>query len=244
VLLLCCLTGWNALAQGTIYFSTKKIGVPVYYYANSNPLSGTNFLAQLYYYPGETTDSSRLTPIGVPVNFRTGTMAGYVQESGINSLGMAVNNSITIPDIYASTKVTLELRVWKGNYASYEAAIMAGSPFGQSSLFNVILIPKSITDLTGLQTFCIVLAPPFPTFLQITEARMAETNSLHLKCQGFDYFGGPFIFQVQTNSTLDGTRPWGNFGDASLQSWAYFETNVPVSKDGPQLFYRIRCSMP
>ncbi len=118
-----------------IHFSTwvpGKVDARAWNPETATPLSGT-YLAQLYV----GTAVGSLTPVGTPVSFGSGSMAGYLDGGNVDLPGL--------PGAY------VQVRVWDGMFGSfYEACMAAGGPVGVSKL---LLVNRSETDLVGLGDF-------------------------------------------------------------------------------------------
>lgn len=151
----------GAGAQGYVFFNTATVDAKFYNVDKTTPLSGYDYLAQLYSADGSCTDSSILTAKGNPVNFRSGVNAGYVMTSGVNSLGQTISSSVEV----SSTPglVTLQVRFWEGGtIPSYEQAVISGQPTGESTLFTLISSgPPSVPpNLVGLQSTLVLIPEP------------------------------------------------------------------------------------
>ena len=96
-------------AQGTVLFDTKILGPSARVTLGGVPVAGTEFFAQLWY--GLRNDPPHI-PIGSPVNFQTGENAGYVQTSGVTSLGTVVDPVVTIPTPEPGGSVSLAIKIW------------------------------------------------------------------------------------------------------------------------------------
>jgi hypothetical protein len=109
------------------------------------PLSGADYWAQAYV--GLTLDS--LAPVGSPVNFRTGSNAGYI-----------VSEVVTTP-FPGGTTVFVEMRAWEAGANSYEAAVAGGKLFGKSDPIQLTVAeaPNTPPDMVGLKSFSLVPEP-------------------------------------------------------------------------------------
>lgn len=233
------------LAQGLVNFSTTPVGVRVYEADGTTPLAGTKYLAQLYYYPLVPSEPRSL-PLGSPVNFRSGNYAGYVQTSGTTSLGQTCNPIVTVnPDLTAPSQAILQMKVWSSEASSYEEAVAKGLPCGVSTPFTVTLTPGVVVNLTGLTSFTAPqsISPQLPTSLAITRCSLDANHHLFIQCNGYNGFGGILSFQVQTNSTLDGSLPWVDSGSPIVVASSQCTNSIPISTTTRALFYRVRCSM-
>ena len=111
---------------------------------------GGNFLAQLYVANGSFVAESSLMPAGTPVNFQSGSFAGYVQTSGTTSQGNVVNPNVQVTS-QTSGPITLQLRVWSSAFATYADAQAANGERGKSPLFSLTpgYSPNPPTDMAG-----------------------------------------------------------------------------------------------
>lgn len=141
----------GALAQGQFTFgnknllSTPPVDAKVFRPDGVTPLSGADYWAQAYV--GLTPDS--LSPVGSPVNFRTGANAGYI-----------VSQVVTTP-FAGGTRVWVEMRAWEAGVNSYEAAVAGGKLFGKSDpiQLTVTVAPDTPPDMIGLRSFSLVPEP-------------------------------------------------------------------------------------
>lgn len=158
-LLLCSmLTALPALGQGTLTFLNTAAGTGV---TGGSPVTeggvrvaGAGYWAQLY---TATAQGGAYTAIGVPVNFRTGAAAGFVNTS-----------QVAVPGAAPGTSVWIQMRAWAGGAgSSYESVLAANGVLGMSNevqvgpLGGVPPVGPPITDpgLTGLQPFSIAAVP-------------------------------------------------------------------------------------
>jgi len=142
-----------AMAQGTVTFQnrdttqTPPIDAPVFDVDGTTALSGAAYLAQLYYAP---VGSSTFVSSGDAVIFRTGTRAGYVDNT--------VDLTRTLAGITAGGNAQIQVRAWLASGgATYEAAL-GKVPSGISSTITVATggagsPPGLPTALLGLQSF-------------------------------------------------------------------------------------------
>jgi hypothetical protein len=143
---------WATLAQGQFVFGNKNllasppIDAKVFKPDGVTPLSGADYWAQAYV--GTSLDS--LAPVGSPVNFRTGSNAGYI-----------VSAVVTVPGLPKDTKVFVEMRAWEAGANSYEAAVAGGKLFGKSDPIQLTLTeaPNPPPDMVGLKSFSLVPEP-------------------------------------------------------------------------------------
>jgi hypothetical protein len=151
IALACAALALSSYAQGTVNFNTQKLGILVYDTDGTTPLAGTGFWAQLYTADGAGAAEATLTAKGNPVNFRGGLNAGYVVTS-------APANASVIATLGTPTSVTVQMRAWAGNFASYD---LATGPTGKSVLFSVTPSYGAVApaDLVGLQSFKLIPEP-------------------------------------------------------------------------------------
>jgi hypothetical protein len=156
----------HANAQSTFVFNNRAVSAPVFD-SLGQPLSGTDFLAELY---GSFTADS-LTPtstyfsqarIGLP--FATGTGAGYVPG----------NNAImTVWNTPPGNSAWLQLRAWDARLgATYEDVVSLGiGGYGESALFFADgadpTIMQTPAHLIGLQSFSLRPVVPEPSALAL-----------------------------------------------------------------------------
>src|SRR5688572_2432795 len=84
----------NVWSQGQVNFDTKAVGARCT--CIEQGLAGAAWFARLYAAAGTGAARGALAPVGIPVNFRTGVNAGYVQTSGVTSKGQEVNPVVTV----------------------------------------------------------------------------------------------------------------------------------------------------
>jgi len=150
-------------AQGTVNFATSILGVTSQIKDSDGVLcAGTNYWAQLYAADGTAVNSaSQLHKVGIAVNFRGGVNAGYVQVSGLTSLGATVSPVVQVTDAPGGP-ATVQVRAWAGNFASYEEAVAGNGRFGSSNLLPLPttgLPPGTPPNLVGLLGFQLVPEP-------------------------------------------------------------------------------------
>src|SRR5689334_16699050 len=114
-------------AGGTVVFNNRVVGQVVSPISDVDGtlLSGTNFWAQLYSADGLTATADQLVAAGVPVSFRTGAGAGFVQSPG----EVMVTSVDTGP-------ASVQLRAWAGPFATYEDAKNGGGRYGESRVLR------------------------------------------------------------------------------------------------------------
>ena len=170
---------------GAIDFRNKSISSPtnlnaiVFDLDGITPLSGSNYVAQLY--AGPSLDLLR--PAGQPSPFQEGFNAGYF-----------VRQIITLANVMPGNNAMLQVCAWDARYGtSYEQARALGGKFGKS---NIILVPAGgggnpPQTLQGLLSFSLQAGLPYfevgtITFVQrqpsnvIVWALHGQPNSIYL----------------------------------------------------------------
>jgi hypothetical protein len=151
------LAACSSFGQGLITFGNRvgSINAPVTFLGDQrpgNPLgagaslaSGANFLAQL---------AVNGTPVGTPVQFRTGAAAGYL------------SNTVVDAGVAGGTSVTVTMLAWAADLgATYAQAVARGiGGHGTSGNLTIspIAPPGTPADLVGLQPFNISVIVPEP----------------------------------------------------------------------------------
>jgi hypothetical protein len=172
--------------QGQVNFNTRTLGTSTYVYDSTvSPFSGyllgspsygpgfqgTNFFAQLYAAAGSVSSSSSLSGIGNPVNFGSGSAAGWVLTAGTTTLGWPVNPVLNATTVNGGP-ATVQLRAWWGGgtvITSFEAAVASANPnsrYGGSPLLYLAATgnpnaepPGTPVLLSGLQGFSLIPEP-------------------------------------------------------------------------------------
>ncbi|MCX7866962.1 MAG: PEP-CTERM sorting domain-containing protein [Limisphaera sp.] len=176
----------SALAQGTVTFNNRVVGVvvaPIYGplgpndtvsivgntsagtpagtadYGGRPLLAGSGYTAQLFAAPGAGAAESSLQPATPTTTFRTGAAAGFVVAATATLQGVPADAPVA----------TLQLRVWDNRggtvttWAQAEALWLSGQiAAGKSPLFNVNAIGgifNTPPNLVGLQSFNIYYIP-------------------------------------------------------------------------------------
>jgi hypothetical protein len=157
VILLSVLASLPALAQQVGFSnkdSAKNINAPIYDVAvGGTKLDGTAYFAQLFGGAAGTAETA-LVALGDPVNFRTGTAAGYISAT-----------TVTIPGVGYGANAVVQMRAWSANggatWAAAEGAAAANAlvHIGKSGLLNVTMpasaVDPNVPGLVGLASFAI-----------------------------------------------------------------------------------------
>ncbi len=128
-------------ATGQLNFFTYNATNPalgrVFYTNGTTPLDA-NYLGQLY--GGTNASENTFVALGSPVNFLTGTGAGYLRGT-----------EVPLPGSTGGQTGYVQLRVWKQlDGASYEAAAVLGNAVGKSAIKSFILHAAIEGSLPGL----------------------------------------------------------------------------------------------
>lgn len=157
--------------QGNVIFNNRVvsegIAAPVYdQFVGGNLLAGTDYRAQLYGGPVGTPEH-QLQPTGAVVDFRTGTLAGYVN--------VGADAARTIPGVPAGNNALVQIRAWVAAAgATYEKArtnLGPGCKIGRSNVITITTPPSVLwppASLSGLQSFAI--QPPTMPAMSIIRA--------------------------------------------------------------------------
>ena len=145
----CMVATVGALAQAQVNFANivlpNVVNAPVYDVDGTTKLAGSDYMAQLYV--GTAADS--LSPVGSPVEFKTGAGAGYF-----------LGGTVTLPVDWGTT-IYAQVRAWYtggGTLTSYEAANKPGGKVGESNILTIQLPPPATppplpVNLVGLESF-------------------------------------------------------------------------------------------
>ncbi len=156
--ILCCLLlllGSPAvLGQGTILFNNRIVGVidaPVRD-TDGSLLNGPAYVGQLY----ASAVGGTLAAVGAPIPFRSGTGAGYLNITGVDT-------TRTVPGVQPQGVARLQMVAWEvARGATFEAALANGGKTGSSAVIQVTtgggLVPPA--QMLGLQGFQLQLASP------------------------------------------------------------------------------------
>lgn len=158
VILLSVLASLPALAQQVSFSnkdSAKNINAPIYDVAVGGvKLDGANYFAQLFG-GAKGTPENTLAALGDPVNFRTGTAAGYISAT-----------TVTIPGVGYGAAAVVQMRAWSANggatWAAASAAALANAAVhtGKSGLIDITMpasaVDPNVPGLVGLASFPIV----------------------------------------------------------------------------------------
>ena len=196
-----------------------KFSAPIYDVDGFTPLSGSNFVAQLY--GGHTADSLR--PVGNPSPFFAGFRAGFF-----------VPSTVVLPDIEPGDVSFFQVRAWEiASGASYEQARAFGGRFGRSEIMQLVLPgspagpPPVPSTLTGLQSFQLQTGVPAFSPGRLEPAGFTDDRAPRWRLRGVAGFR--YLIEVQKSSgnweklrTLylpDGTAEFIDPNQPSEQSW-------------------------
>jgi Immunoglobulin I-set domain len=154
-------------------FGTNQF--PVFDVDGTTPLSGSDYVAQLY--AGETL--ALLRPVGTPTPFQT----------GFFNQGFFQSENITLPVVAPGSNAFVQVRAWDATAgASYEEARALGGKFGRSEVFDIVAgggdLPRAL--LVGLNSFSL-------------QAGLAQFVAGRITPAGFDDSGTP-IWSLQGNA--------------------------------------------
>jgi len=157
LLLVGIISASQALAQGTLTFSTtptyvKPAGAAVTDQLSGALLTGATSWGQLYF---STTQNGTYTAFGTAKNFLTGGGAGFIS-----------GGTVLVPGVAEGASVWIQLRAWEGAAgSSYETTFSAAGKTGFSNSINVTLGGPGLTPpappatLNGLTGFAISGVP-------------------------------------------------------------------------------------
>jgi len=138
----------SAFAQGTLTFANAGPGCVfrVFDTDGTTPLSGSGFMADLYWAAGTVTDSTLLAALGAPAPFNSGAQAGYF-----------TGGQRSIPGQPGGSTITVQVRAWNtagGSFPSWALAEQGGASTGKSVLAQITLgmppgTPPYMTGLNG-----------------------------------------------------------------------------------------------
>jgi hypothetical protein len=131
----------SAFAQGTLTFANAGPGCvfKVFDTDGTTPLSGSGFMADLYWAAGTVTDSALLAALNAPAPFNSGAQAGYFTGGQRSIAGQAGGSTVTV-----------QVRAWNtagGNFGSWAAADK--SALAQITLGAPPGTPPYMTGLNG-----------------------------------------------------------------------------------------------
>jgi hypothetical protein len=149
------------------------VDAPVFDTDGKTLLAGPSFVAQLYAGLNDTT----LEPVGIPIAFETGPLAGYIRAKEMPLVG-------AVTGVYAS----VQMRAWRAaDGASYEAAVATRGHFGSSKIIRILVgcadcgVPIPPDTLVGLNSFAL---SDGPQRARLGLAAVAENaTSLRLRAQ-------------------------------------------------------------
>lgn len=152
-----CVTAAAALGQGTLNFNTRvltatpPVDAPGFLDSLTGAkLEGAAYSAQLY----AGTASGALSAIGSVINFRTGSVAGYLN-----------GGALTLNQFTPGSTIFVQVRAWAtASGTTYEAATAAQGIVGTSNEISVRLggdgsPPALPGNLVGLQPFFVAAVP-------------------------------------------------------------------------------------
>lgn len=126
-ILACGVAATVSLGQGTVFFTNRAgtaeppLDAPFIDCDGVTKLAGPDWLAQLYAGPTGTAESL-LEPVGVPVEFRSGSQAGYFN-----------GDIVAIPSVPPGAPAVAQVRVWEAAAGPrYEAAMAACKKYYRS----------------------------------------------------------------------------------------------------------------
>jgi len=137
-----------AAADGTVDFNTVGSGNPVFDVNGTTALSGSGFMAQIYW---SATPTGTFVAGGTAQAFLTGAAAGFVSPS----FGGAASDSVTLAGTSPGGSVSVQVRAWKvSTGATWDVATTRGS----SASFTVAMggggpPPLPNSDLSGMPGF-------------------------------------------------------------------------------------------
>jgi MYXO-CTERM domain-containing protein len=169
ILLLAALLGTavTTFGQGVVLFNNRVtasgVDAPILNSDGTTRLAGTGFRAALYGVGGSVASDAaldnqilqNLSGTATWVDLRTGAAAGYVNvgtDGGRIFSGVGYNQAVTV-----------QIRAWEGNFATYEQALASGAKVGKSNLVPLTTTTSAtdpvIPPMVGLQSFSLVPEP-------------------------------------------------------------------------------------
>jgi len=140
----------GAFAQGTVNFNTRvpidNINAPVFVgdAGSTVKATGPQYVAQLL----GGTSAATLAPVGTPIAFKTGALAGYVSSP----------TALTIPGIPLAGPASVQVVAWDSTKFPTLAAAQAAGEFGQSAVLSLTktgnpndptVLPSNLLGLTS-----------------------------------------------------------------------------------------------
>jgi hypothetical protein len=138
----------GAFAQGTVNFNTRvpadNINAPVFLSDGVTKATGPQYVAQLL----GGTSAATLAPIGTPIAFKTGALAGYVSST----------TALTIPGIPLAGPASVQVVAWDSVKFPTLAAAQAANELGQSAVLSLTktgnpndptVLPSNLLGLTS-----------------------------------------------------------------------------------------------
>lgn len=157
----CALLPEYSFGQGGIVFLTRGGGVnaPITNFFTGERLSGSDYLAQLYYGLPGIPESAMVTFADAPAHFGSGETAGYITSSsggGVRFVDPAIVNPGENTAFQIRVWSAILGRTWDEAYANWMSRPLSQEGVGKSS---VIVTPTSATaiqaplPLLGMQGF-------------------------------------------------------------------------------------------
>jgi hypothetical protein len=187
----------NYLGGGWINFLNKftfppSNSVPIFNVDGVTPLSGSQFVAQLY--AGPALESIR--PAGVPTPFMSGANAG-----------LFVPEMVQLPNVPVGGDAFLQVRVWDSEQAtSYEEARATGAKFGKSEILeqNAGNAGLFAPQMQNLQSFSLQAGLPY--------FNVGTIHLINLQSDGkaiWELAGSPgFRYLIEKNSQFSTWQPF------------------------------------
>jgi hypothetical protein len=167
----------NEIGGGLIAFQNRiydptNASAPVFDIDDFTPLSGSNFVAQLYAGPS----LALLRPVGQPTAFQSGFEAGYFYPQ-----------TITLANVPPGSNAVAQVRVWDAQFgSSYEEARVMGGKSGQSAILQTIVGGGEMPPqrLQGLESFSLQTGLPYFQTAIIQFVQRQPDNTIVWQLQG------------------------------------------------------------
>jgi len=235
----------NLHGQGTLFFANRlsSNSWARIYDCEVQPLSGTNYFAQLFAGPVGSLES-QLLPVDVPVPFRTGVAAGAWQA-----------RELAIPFLTPGEPAVLQVRVWDnrgGTIKTSAAAASSGGFFLKSTVFNSLPLgggdgptapPRVVGNrdpLNNLQSFdCTGDLPPIRLAGDPSVSGTQLQIDFEVATTSLDR-----TFELRRARTLQG--PWSADSSVTRQTvstnHAYWKFRFSTTADGRSLWFYLLSS--